>query len=216
MSLEGPRLSSQERKTLDSLTLTHSDLVTTKRFSGPFIEPKEIPVHPLVYDCPAVYTHDFVDRVRTTIPNSIKDDIEAIRGKIGDEIWDRLVGDKPLPLVQNSTPDRDIMFLGRFSFEVNPQRQVWINAPGEAVNLALDRTRPDIRIIFLPFDYPTPKRKLKRYTVNPEKYPNDYDNKGIIGWYAHNFSMASLSTKLYLRNFAIQFNNLGLQEVASR
>jgi len=190
------------------------DLDRAKKYSlSPILNPREIPVHPRVFESPQVYTQEFADHVWASVPDSIRADISVIQDKIRNALPVYVTDDG---VMSRRGPHLDMPeIFNAFSVQANPkQRSVWVEPlmSAEAINLGLgpehhyrsDPRSPRVRSLFLAW-------KLKAYTA-PE---TDDAEEGLINWHSHNVGMASLPLLLILRNFAIKFNNLGLQRVGA-
>lgn len=69
----------QERISSGIPLLEYGDLVAVRRtILSPILSPSMVPIHPLVYESPRVYTPEFGQRVWASVPESIRQDIATI------------------------------------------------------------------------------------------------------------------------------------------
>lgn len=181
---------------------------------SPILYPREIPVHPAVYESPESYTSEFARQVWASVPDSIRADIATIEKKIDHKLRIEVTDQGVHTTGEESSLDLGELF-EKFIIKANPSRRsIWVqpHLSAEAIDLGLDVSRPDLRMISMPFEnHPMSTKKRKLYEIDPEKY----EEEGMITWTAHNASMASFSLLLILRNYAIMHNNLGLQRVGA-
>lgn len=176
------------------------------------LPPGQIPIHPKVYRSLELYTLEFADFVIAKVPESIRGDLAVIEAVVG-----------KLPV---SVDDTGIRWLGRdyinehdvefdsFWAETNSSGNVWlIDDDSVAINMGIDIQRADMQLIDLPYpSHPMSRGKLKKYMVKPK----DFDEaRGIITWHTHNLSIGATGDLLFLRSFAIMWNNLGLQRIGA-
>lgn len=193
--------------------LSYADLIRPKDFV-PILEPNEIPVHPDVYKSPLVYTNEFVLEVAETVPDSIRKDVatmQALGINLNVEVTE---GEGLVSTYRNGhisfTAFKDFI-ISIVSGETGlPEVQVEY-VPGNATNIALIREGYCKRVFYPDPEYPMPEKKLKAYG----HVSGDYDTT-LPTWYIHNLSFAGLGGLLYLRNFAIMFNNIGLKKLGNK
>lgn len=165
--------------------------------------PNEIPVHPSVYASPLVYTPQFVKTVVAAVPDSIKRDIETIDRVIHSN-YNFEIDEEGL----NEGSSHKILFTD-FTATCNPQRRQ-VEVEYVSSNIAGGSPPGGYKPYrFSPRPHPIPMDKLIAYGFDP-----DDDESTIYTWYTHNILSFGNRVFMYFRNFAIMFNNLGLQELA--
>lgn len=185
--------------------LEYGDLVSLNRIQlglSPILEPKRIPVHPLIFKSPQLYTTEFAQKAFALVPESIRQDIMAIEDKVGEKIPVVLTSEG----VYQTGEYKHEQFFNEFSVQANRSGEAVGIEPrisADAINTWINRLQPV-------FDFPLIPKALERaYEVDEDEFKHE----GVIVWRAHNIGNASLPLMLVLRNFAIMFNNLGLQEL---
>lgn len=174
----------------------------------PILGADQIPVHPKVFEAQELYTPEFADEVWESVPESIKADAKALESVTGVPVPVK-VSDSDICWVNREGQDRDITLFSSFGIEANTnQRQVWLRPSGDYIDLGLDSRNHLIRSRRL-YTGPLSKSKFKIYAL-PE---TENSEGGLITWYTHNRKLIKFPTQLIFRNFAIQFNNLGLQKL---
>lgn len=191
--------------------LTHAELIRPDLRE--YLAPKEIPIHPLVYESDFAFTAGFVEQVLASVPASVAADlleIERLTGErlpvvvtdqeieVAEGLW---IGDKPMGDIQDD------------HFVDPTTKYLWVGSDPNIVlhsDVVLHISEPHRT-------HPMSKNKLRRYYVDSEKFrgSHEFGLEGIISWGQHNFSLGSEGLQLALRNFAIMFNNLGLQRVGA-
>lgn len=151
------------------------------------LRPDRIPIHPVVYDSEFAYTPEFVEEVKKRVPDSLREDISSIEGMLGKSL-DMEVEDtymrKP-----DCFPDR--LDYKDINFTVDTGRVI-VNKSSTSIAL-------------FPENLPT-------VTLDYDERFRDYTfGQGVHTWYIHNYGDQGIMVGLYLRNFAIVFNNLGLR-----
>lgn len=188
------------------------DLDRSRKYGlSPILDPREIPVHPKVFGSPNVYTQEFAQQVWISVPDSVKRDIAVIEGKTGVPVPVE-VTNVSISETQGDPTFREVERFGEFFVQANPkERSVWVEPEftATAINLGLDKEHFYKTGVHLLKKGPIPIEKQRLYLTPPAKNTE----RGIITWYSHNVGMARLPLLLILRNYAIQFNNLGLQRL---
>lgn len=188
------------------------DLGRLRKFGlNPILDPHEIPVHPAVFKSSDVYTPEFANQVWASIPDSIRTDVTAIEAKVGIPVPVRVSSWGVSETTERMGRKERQTYLG-FGIEADPgEKSIWVEPlrDANAVNLALSKShyRFTIKPIFNRASIPQAKVDLY---ILPE---TDKSEAGIITWYSHNIGMAGLPLLLIMRNFAIMFNNLGLEKL---
>lgn len=167
------------------------------------VSPSQTPCHPRVYNNPAVYTDRFKDRVANTIPDSVRADIEAIEGILGSKTGIKVTR---RGIVHGDT----ILTFDDPSLHMRVSEGKFVEVQYANATIALD-TREGHRREFTPYSHPMPLEKLRAYALD-YKVESQFDLR-IPSWYGNNVMDQGWPLAMYFRNFAIMFNNLGLQEV---
>lgn len=209
----------QERPGAGIPLLEYGDLVAgQRRLLSPILGPHMIPVHPLVYESSHVYTPEFGQRVWESVPESIRQDIAAIesivKGKVPVEVTDEAVrltwfGDR----LDGVTLPGDVERFEDFVVAATPSvKRMEVRQRFSADGLNIWIMASDNRYLYtMPIvEHPMSKEKARQYEIDD---PEKYQDEGLIVWHAHNNGNAELPLELIFRNFAIMFNNLGLQEL---
>src|SRR3989338_4580447 len=171
------------------------------------LSPGEIPIHPVVYAASQAYSLDFVNHVRASMPDALQEDIATI---------DRLLGVKlGITVDDDSIRGRE----GLYTLHINDERDiglivdegrrvqlgrgstgVWlnINEPGE---LSVWKGHHGV-------DHPMTTDRLRAYGAKGESLLH------VPVWHIGNLKDQGEPVYHYIRTFAVQFNNLGLQEFA--
>jgi hypothetical protein len=171
----------------NSLLLKYDELVSR---SGIILMPNNIPLHLEVYNSDFAFTEGFVGEVTAKIPDSINDDIDTMN-KIN------------IPIVLN----KDRFNLKDFKIDVSTEKRFVELARGGS-NIAMD-CRKGYRCFFDETDVFLDSKKVNEYSLG----------KGIRfipRWYIHNLGDCGVNGELWFRNFAILFNNLGMEELGIR
>ncbi|MBI2139390.1 hypothetical protein HYU14_00585 [Candidatus Woesearchaeota archaeon] len=190
---------------MNPLDLTHGELLY--RSGKDAITPTslftwQIPVHPKVYDSDFAYSARFLVEARLRVPESIRQDISAIEIILGKSL-NISAGDDALGETDSEFPDE---------LEYDQIRST-VDAGKKAIGLEIGGTNIDLDPVALPRDFiPTARHpmdieKLRKYAF--ETMPALI----IHTWLFHNPLDYGLIGALYLRNFAIVFNNLGLERI---
>ncbi len=184
--------------------LQYSELYSQTRQFNKILMPHEIPVHPLVYTSQFAYTPEFAEEVRKSVPVSIDQDIIEI---------ERIFGNKSRIVIQDGKIfDRDAEWKKISLDEINvlaDQERRSVDVSYCSSNIALEDRRPDQkRKLRLDANHPLSLDRLRQYSSNPRGELIE-----IPTWYVHNYSDNGFVLELYFRNFAIMFNNLGIQRL---
>lgn len=185
--------------------LDHADLVRTgMTWSGPVLSPREIPIHPKVFEADSTYTPDFALKILESIPGSVRKDVEVIEGLIKRDLGVHVTDSG---IYENG---REVSF-GDFRISADPAHSdlgIEPRVSANAENTYIQRKRP---VIIMPHNHPLPRKKLAAYFVKPDL--ERYQGEGMLTWTAHNSGGLSMANLLVLRNFAILANNLGLERL---
>ncbi|GEM_PF-3338667 len=188
---------------MSSLHLIHSELLDPKSRYEKILAPNRIPVHPQVFDSEFAYTQGFIDEVLHCVPDSIQDDIISI---------DKLFPSKTGLIFSErgvTTKGGTEYFFTDFYHMAREERA--IDVSWGSSNIALDPNKDGKRggqrlEMSLIEPHPTPIAKLSEYSLAR-------DSLRIPRWYIHNVGDSAFPVFLYFRNFAIVFNNHGLQTI---
>ncbi len=200
----------QERPSSGIPLLEYGDLVYLGECGPSILKPSQIPVHPSVFKAPEFYTTDFAQKVFSLVPDSIRQDIAVIQAKTGQEL--------PVVLTPDGISDkeswgREELFKDFNAFARFEGIQVTIEPPNTAggTNTYLRRTEQCCDY------YPAiPEELARKYEYKFGDAKSEIGSRtpmALIVWNVHNLNCAPLPVQLTLRNFAIMFNNLGLQEL---
>jgi hypothetical protein len=188
--------------------LKHKNLVFIGECGYSILKPSSIPVHPEVYKSPQFYTTEFAQKVLGLVPDSIRQDIVAIEAKLGQKL--------PVVLTPEGISeggDRIELFKDFHAFARSEGNQVTVEPPNiaGATNIYLRRTERSINVQPV-----VPEKLARKYEYklgDAETKIGSRTIRALVVWNVHNLSDAPLPVQLALRNFAIMFNNLALQEL---
>ena len=182
---------------MDMRYLTHEELLQpgehVKKYglTTGVLGPGSIPVHPLVYRSDFAYSSEFLAHVLSNVPQGIGRDLDAI---------ERILGRKP-----SHTMDQllDTRIVGRN----NPNRKSIDVVGGVSSNIAIEPGShiETIRRDLSGLPYLSAGRAAL-FSLNPERTE-------IACWYTHTPFTNGFGVFLQLRNFAILFNNLGIDRL---
>lgn len=199
--------------------LKHSDLITTtgewfefrkryRTFAHPeLLRPMDMPVHPKVAKSDLPYKRDFVEEVRDAVPKLVIEDLKAIRDRLGTSLQFQV---KPEGIFERNY--REPIGDG-FKYEE-------VNFIGNGRGTIVEKYATSIW-----FTFPTDEQDNDRFTERyegqfPESIARAYrmesegaETKRFYTWQQHNPDDMGFAFALYLRNFAISFNNLGLDKL---
>lgn len=199
--------SSAERQTGGIPLLEYAELLRPGQVD-PVLNPDKIPIHPAVYESPSVYTHQFTTMVAMAVPGSIRRDIEAMKRVLNTDF--NLEVDEESIYIKGVDSDLKNLFKS-FDLDTYPDKHRLDLMYGSSNIAVVPPERGRIPFTFRPFSFnphPIPLEKLIAYGYDP-----DDGRKDLISWYAHNLPRFHIPIRMYFRNFAIMFNNLGLQEI---
>lgn len=165
------------------------------------LTPIEIPIHPLVYDSPDCYTQEFLDRIRGRLVDSVREDDIIIREVLGvDTKLD--IGDESIRFGCREIPYSSV----RYIFDPE-KREIGAYI---ATTSASIRRHAETKLFLSPFNpHPMSLERLKEYAYDS----SDPEKPKVHTWGIHNINEQGIGAVLLLRNFAILFNNLGLELV---
>ena len=198
----------QEGLRLAPIQLLHAELIRPDLKD--FLTPREIPLHPRVYESDFAFTPEFVDQVLVTIPKSVEVDIREVERMTGERLPVEIKGQVVKQIGEDSWGDV-LEEISEDCYTDPNSKYLWV---GGDPNIVLHSDiSPHIGEPHR--THPMSKNKLRQYFVDPNKYKDEvgYRMEGTITWGQHNFLLGPISLQLVLRNFAIQFNNLGLQRL---
>lgn len=175
--------------------LAYAELLDPNGTVG-ILPPNQIPVHPAVYNFPLAFTEEYIYLVRDSLPESIRKDIEEINRVLGK--YDGLrATNKALIYGTKELQYDQVLF--RFV------SGTYVEAALGSSNIALDRREGQRRELQLE-GHPMGRQRLEKYAFESQD-----GQPRIHTWYVHNYLDHGLPLKLYFRNFAIMFNNLGVE-----
>lgn len=190
-----------EKVKIISEPLQYRQLINPNAPANRILEPNRIPVHPKVYTSPDLFTLTFASHVAQAVPASILKDIIAIEEALEIKLN---IDSQQHQITQGSTT----LQFEDFQITANPNSRFVEVSYLPSSNIALD-TRAGHQVTFRPTkSYPMPLEKLIDYGFQPDNF-----DSYLPTWYIHNLSHVGLPGFLYFRNFAIMFNNLGLQKL---
>ena len=165
--------------------------------------PDEIPIHPYVFNSDFVYTPKFIEEVRKNLPESIEQDISEIERILGIDL-----GLKVTPTGICEKEHEYECGFRLFRSGVYPDREYLTLGIG-ATSIAMEKKQGNLRrSMKLP-------KSQRRHPMNLDKLKQYSSNDRIAIWHTHNIHDGNMPWQLYLRNFAIVFNNLGLERLES-
>ncbi|MDP2946615.1 MAG: hypothetical protein Q8N88_00735 [Nanoarchaeota archaeon] len=184
--------------------LQYSELISPSRSKG-ILLPAEIPLYPDVFKSNFAYTSDFVDQVAIAVQRELPRDISEIERILKRELH---IVVSPEGIAYD-IPGSRVYEFDMFRHSANPDRKTVDVGCGSA-NIAMD-AREDRLIVHAVHEisrHPMSKDRLREYA-----FPHPGGEVQNIFWYIHNMSDGILPMQLYFRDFAIVFNNLGLERL---
>lgn len=210
--------------------LQQEELIAPWRSVNKILSPSGIPIHPRVYDSDFAYTQDFLDEVHAKVPEAMLRDLSAIEKIIGERLDVQVEGGRILTGVASvermlrlrtdlSEADRKRCLescahsLDQIKVEARPAERL-VHAGVYATTMGILPHLPQtVDLCFYDqgssmsaFNHPLPREKAEHYARKEES-----NCLTAPGWYTHNIHDQGEGLFLYLRNFAIVFNNLGLE-----
>jgi len=185
--------------------LTSEELIAPDRIAGKMLDVNEIPFCAAVYEADFPYTPEFVETVRRATPEAMRKDLAVLR--------QRLPGFPDIHITDEGFGSG----LWSISFDgiphvANPEKRYVTVAYG-STNIAMDtrpefwsRIDPDTHLYSDP--HPMSPERLQQFSL-----PNPKGRLDIPTWYRHNLLDHGLGLQLYLRNFAMTFNNFGVEQL---
>jgi hypothetical protein len=188
---------------MKELQLRHEELIAPEARYEQVLWAWKIPVHPLVYDSDFAYTSDFNEQVRARVPESIRKDIVTIEKMLEKRLGIEVGKD----CMKNPGKFPEEMEYAEILSRLYPGLRN-VNQDLFATGIALDPER--LPRTFTPEHHPMDGERLKKYAfeIDPTQGPK------IRTCYIHNYTDQGRMVELYLRNFAIVFNNLGLEKIS--
>lgn len=184
---------------MNDLHLTHAELLNPKCKHEPILLPWAIPVHRDVFEHDSVYSPEFVAKVKAAVPEYIQRDIETITSVLGKNPEVR-VDETGL----RDTKTGSFYRHDSFGTIVDP-KSVSVHLGHKCIAL--------YRKLFTVLNtngHPMNEERLREYAFETEPY------LGVYNWADNDVEDYALLGTLYMRNFAIAFNNLGLDLVAEK
>ena len=175
--------------------LEHKELLNLKLAksfpNNPYLlilSPNQIPVHPSVYTNPSFYTSEFYGKILERLDESVENDAHKIKEILG------------LPIV---TEKEDIKYWTKIAD--SERKSIDFGCIGS--NIAIQPDSNIERILECESDFPNmTKERAMTFSMSQDKL-------SVPTWYQHTPTESGISVFMYLRNFAILFNNLGVQEL---
>lgn len=181
--------------------LLHSELIAPgRKYGDRILLPGEIPLHPAVFNSDLVYTLEFVKQVYYAIPESVEKDVFEIEKALGTKTGIKVTEGISI------ADALDGLAFNMLDHRPNPLRKCVDIIYGQA-NIAMDVEDKAVRHLF--DQHPMGRLKQESYA-----FSNDGGRLEHLVWYVHNIHDGRLPMDLYFRNFAILFNNLGLEQLA--
>ena len=186
------------------LRLTYENLIAKNRLNPAkpkILLPNEIPIHPYLREYGLPYTADFILGVAKAIPMSALQDKETIEDKL-DKKLDLEVSPTALYGGDNSMVVLDpdyLKFIYRES--VRELRVRYRDVAEFSIGCEDDN-------IFSYYNHPLPGEKARAYAIS-----EDNDDLKLHGWGVRNIHSPGLAFEMFARNFAILFNNMGLDRL---
>ncbi len=183
--------------------LTHSELLSERTYRPGILLPGEIPLHAAVFNSDFAYTPEFVEEVRKEVPKSIEEDVSEIEKKLGQDLGLK-VTETGIYIVNQNYECR----FKDFSHRTDPEGKL-VNVGIGHMSIAMDHKGGMKAVVGLDSfrHHPMDTDKLKQYSFEEK------GNDRVAVWRAHNIHDQVKSWQIYLRNFAIMFNNLGLRKM---
>ena len=185
--------------------LIHEQILAPTRQVVKILSPTEIPVHPSVYSSDQVFQFSFLRRVHEATPEAIIRDMDAINRVLGSSI-NMEVTSQQLGTGETAIELDDINI-----YPSSKKRYFSVHYFSTSMSLGdLEGYAPKI---LRPYGgHPMPKEKLVAYAIDPTMDVNNPDFT-LHCWDTNNYQDNGLPLMLYLRNFAITFNNMALDEI---
>jgi hypothetical protein len=173
--------------------------------NAPILTPRYIPLHPSVFSAPFAYTREFAHKVWSVVPDSIRADVSEIERVLQRDLDVVLTEEYTAAKSRVEFPHHAYRF-SDFTLRTDPgSRSVDFSWPG--VEIAMYDDGPARSLArSLDGSHPLPPEKLRAYAIGEE-----VGELVHVYWHVHNVFSAELPLALIFRNFAIQFNNLGLR-----
>jgi len=185
--------------------LQYAELVSSERRHKNILLPAEIPLHSDVFRSDFAYSPEFADQVAKAIPTELTRDISDIERILGRKLNLKITPEG----IAYDSPHSMLYEFEMFHHRADPERKT-IDVGCGAANIAMD-AREDRRIVHDVSEFtkhPMGTERLSQYALSQE------DGKAQnVFWYIHNISDGILPLQLYFRDFAIVFNNLGLERL---
>jgi hypothetical protein len=184
------------------LCLEYAELVALNRSPDyRILLPNEIPVHPDVFNSDFAYTEEFIEEVIRRVPGSVAMDISEIERILGIdlELQATETGIRYRDLWLGKRMEMEMKYEWAFYYNVKPEGRVFVETSG-GMYICLEKNYGNRKE--LPSrqeDHPMKPEKLRQYSLNDR----------LFHWDTHNCVIKVVN--MYFRNFAIMFNNLGLE-----
>ncbi|MFT4304356.1 MAG: hypothetical protein ACMXYG_07350 [Candidatus Woesearchaeota archaeon] len=196
------------------LHLYPNELINLKSSEQKVLRPDHIPIHPKVYDSGFVYTPEFMNQVRTLVPDSLRLDISTIEEMLEEdleiEVEETHMIQKKRPFKDRTKYRIDSLDYQQIRFLAEPDRRFLCVQKVASLSLNPNGTPTKVPVNFYnQYEDLLSKEKLKEYSFI---FPSQ--NKEFVHtWFIHSYNYGGIMMDLYLRNFAIAFNNLGLDKL---
>jgi hypothetical protein len=151
---------------------------------------------------------EFAREVMSALPESIERDVTSIEKMLGTDIKIKVTG-----TALHSDSEYAFAFdLGDVNFYANPERKS-IDLDYGSANIAMyaDMSEAILRHIYPIQNHPMNQARIQEYA-----FSHEHGSIQNIMWYTHNIQDAAMPLRLIFRNFAIIFNNLGLQKLQEK
>jgi len=164
------------------------------------LRPMEIPVYPRLLGERFAYSTDFLKEVLEKVYGTIRDDVEVIENTLGVNL--------EIELALDHIRHKDKKFLFK-ELEIISRRKLGETGISCAVGSTSSSTGENVIEKFAYDDgHPLPKEKAEIYAFSNESWGIE-----LGGWRTHNLTYQGFPFELIARNFAIEFNNLGLERI---
>ena len=188
---------------MTDLKLSYAELIASPRVYDVVLSPREIPIHPQVYNSSFAYTPEFMTEVQAQMPQALHEDISAIERILQVETG-ITVTDKAMKWRSEELRFEEI------PHEAKPQtRQLSIGIYASTIGI-LPHLPTELMVFPKSFigKHPLPLEKARAYAFREEP-----DCLTLHTWYTHNIHDQGELLFQYLRTFAIVFNNCGLSRL---
>ncbi len=196
--------------------LETADLVAPLRQRHKILLPNEIPLHPAVLQANFAFTREYVEEVCSALPEAIRRDVSEIERILGSplavEVTETTISEKFPGCRSGYEYSFQGELEGDFEYLVRPHS---LDVSCGSANIGMDNQvgRMIVQELLPLRPHPMAKDKWQHYAVPASLKKGNGDNPQYVFWYIHNISDGILPLELYFRNFAMQFNNKGLERL---